>query len=68
MDGGFVADGELVIAGGDGPVALEPGDAALDCVALLVQFRVEGGRPAAGAAPGLATRGISDHPGRSVNF
>jgi hypothetical protein len=38
MDGGFEADGELVEAGGDGPVALEPVDAAFDGVALLVAF------------------------------
>jgi hypothetical protein len=35
VDGGFVADGELVIPGGDGAVALEPVDAAFDGVALL---------------------------------
>jgi hypothetical protein len=35
-DGGFIADGELVVAGGDGPVALEPADAAFDSVTLLV--------------------------------
>ena len=36
VEGGLVADGELVVAGGDGAVALEPVDAALDGVALLV--------------------------------
>src|SRR5262249_20270238 len=50
MDGGFVADGQLVVAGGHGPVALEPGDAAFHGMAGLVVFGVEGGRAAAGAA------------------
>ena len=54
VDGGFVADGELVEAGGDGPVAFEPVDAALDRVPLLVDLTVEGGRPAALAALVLA--------------
>jgi hypothetical protein len=54
VDGGFVADGELVVAGGDGAVAFEPADAAFDGVALLVQAGVEGGRPAAVPAPVLA--------------
>ena len=47
-DGGFVADGELVVAGGHGAVALEPVNPAFDGVAQLVQVRVEaGGRPPA---------------------
>ena len=46
----FVADGELVVAGGHGPVALEPADAAFDRVALLIAFGVERGRPRALAA------------------
>src|SRR5216684_6571000 len=54
MDGGLVADGELVIPGGDRPVALEPVNPAFDSVALLVQFGVEGWRAAAGAALVLA--------------
>ena len=49
VDGGLVADGELVVAGGDGAVAFEPVDAAFDGVALLVAFRVERGRTAATA-------------------
>jgi hypothetical protein len=53
VNGGFVADGQLVVAGGDGAVALEPADAALHGVACFVQLRVEGGRPSAGAALGL---------------
>src|SRR5260370_7914730 len=54
MGGGLVADGELVIPGGDRPVALEPVNPAFDSVALLVQFGVEGWRAAAGAALVLA--------------
>jgi len=50
VDGGFVPDGELVVAGGDGAVALEPVNAAFDGVALLVQFLVEGRRTASGPA------------------
>src|SRR5258708_17303991 len=46
VEGGEVADGELVVAGSDGAVALEPADAAFHSVALLVQFRVERGRAA----------------------
>ena len=41
-DGGFVADGEFVVAGGQGAVLFELGDAALDGVALLVDLGVEG--------------------------
>jgi len=48
VDGGFVADGQLVVPGGDGTVAPEPADAAFNGVAGLVQLGVEGGRaPAA---------------------
>jgi len=54
VEGGFVADGELVVSGGDGAVALEPADPAFHGVAGLVQFRVEAGRPATGAALVLA--------------
>src|SRR5229473_646484 len=46
VEGCLVADGELVVAGGDGAVALEPADAALDGVALLVLLFAEGGGPA----------------------
>jgi hypothetical protein len=35
VDGGFVADGQLVVPGGDGTVALEPADAAFSRVALF---------------------------------
>src|SRR5689334_22179383 len=41
-DGGFVADGEFVVFGGDGSVAFEPVDAAFDGVSLFVDFLVEG--------------------------
>ncbi len=54
MDGGLIADGEFVVAGGDGPVAFEPVDAAFDGVPLFVDLRVEGGWPAAVVAPVLA--------------
>jgi hypothetical protein len=47
VEGGLVADGELVVAGGDGTVALEPVDPALHGVPLLVPLRVEGVRAAA---------------------
>jgi hypothetical protein len=47
VEGGFVADGELVVPGGDGAVALEPADGALDGVPLLVLLLVEGPGPAA---------------------
>jgi hypothetical protein len=42
MDGGFVADGKFVVSGGDGAVAFEPVDAALQGGALLVGVAVEG--------------------------
>ena len=41
VNGGFVADGELVIPRGRSPVALESADTAFDGVALLVTFGVE---------------------------
>ena len=54
MHGGFVADGEFVLAGGGGAVAFEAVDAAFDGMMLLADFAVGGGRPAAGAALVLA--------------
>jgi len=54
VDGGLVADGELVVAGGQGAVAFEPVDAALDGVPLFVDLAVEGGWPAPGPAPVFA--------------
>ena len=47
VEGGLVADGELVVPGRDGAVALEPVDAAFHGVALLVPLGVEGRAPAA---------------------
>ena len=38
MDGGFVADGELVVARGHSAVAFEAVDPALDGVALFVNL------------------------------
>jgi hypothetical protein len=54
VDGGFVADGEFVVPGGQGPVALEAADAAFDGVPLFVDLGVEGWRPTALAALVLA--------------
>jgi hypothetical protein len=36
-----VADGQLVVAGGDGPVVLEPSDGPLDHVALPVAHQID---------------------------
>ena len=47
MHGGVVADGEFVVAGGEGSVAFELVDAALDGVALPVGGGVEGWRASA---------------------
>jgi hypothetical protein len=58
VDGGFVADGELVEAGGHGAVAFEPVYPAFHRVALLVALGVEGGRAASGAAAVLAVAGL----------
>ena len=54
MGGGFVSDGEFVVAGGQGAVAFEPVDAALDSVPLFVDLTVKGGRAATVAAAVLA--------------
>ncbi|GAB3821877.1 hypothetical protein GCM10028820_31350 [Tessaracoccus terricola] len=43
MDGGCVADGEFVVAGGEAAVVFELVDAAFDGVAVLVEVCVEGG-------------------------
>jgi hypothetical protein len=42
VHGGFVAQGELVVAGGERPVLFEQVDAAFDGVALPVGVFVEG--------------------------
>src|SRR2546430_13216456 len=60
VEGGFIADGQLVIAGGDGPVALEPVDPAFDRVAQLVRVRVERRRAASDAAFVLAVADLVD--------
>jgi hypothetical protein len=54
VEGGFVADGELVESRSDGAVAFEPVDAALDGVTPPVVDRAELRRPAAPGAPVLA--------------
>ncbi len=54
LDDGFVADGEFVVSGGEGAVAFESVDAALDSVSLLVVHRAEHGRSASPAALVLA--------------
>ncbi len=58
VGGGLVADGELVVLGGQGPVLLELAEAALHRIAVLVRRRVEGGRPAPGAAASAAVGGL----------
>src|SRR6185369_10594513 len=47
VDGGFVADGELVVASGHGAVAFEAVDPALHRMTLLVDLGVEGRWPTA---------------------
>jgi len=54
LEGGFVADGELVESRSDGAVAFAPVDAALDGVTPPVVDRAELRRPAAPGAPVLA--------------
>jgi hypothetical protein len=52
LDGGLVADGELVEPACDGAVALEPADGPFDGVALLVGLGLKGWGPPAAAALG----------------
>jgi hypothetical protein len=47
VEGGLVADGELVEPGGDGSMAFESVDAAFDGVTAAVVAGVEGGWTAA---------------------
>ena len=47
LDGGFVADGELVVPGRDASRLLEEPDSALDFVSAFVRFAVEAGRATA---------------------
>ena len=42
---GVVTDGQFVVAGGDGPVLLEPGDGPLNDVALAIAHRIHSGWP-----------------------
>src|SRR3954464_7316215 len=50
LDGGVVADGELVVSGGEGAVLFVPVDAALDGMPLLVVVSVERRWPTSGRA------------------
>jgi hypothetical protein len=50
VEDGFVAEGEFVVSGGDGPVAFESVDSAFDGVPGSVVVRAEPGRAAASAA------------------
>jgi hypothetical protein len=62
-----VADGQLVVAGGDGPVLLEPGDRPLDHVALPLTHWIHLGWPpapgSASGAGGLLIRPLRDGVG-----
>ena len=52
----MVADGQLVVAGGDGPVLLEPSDRPLDHVALAITHRIDQGWPATPWSPPRPSR------------
>jgi hypothetical protein len=54
VEDGFVADGELVVSGGDGAVTFESVDSAFDGVPGSVVVRAEPGRAAASATAVLA--------------
>ena len=56
VDGGGVADGELVVAGGEPAVVFEVVEAALDGVSVLVLCGVEGWRSAADGAASYSAR------------
>lgn len=58
MHGGVVADGGFVVAGGQGSVAFQLVDAALDGTALPVDVGVEARRPAALGANLAAIRSL----------
>lgn len=58
LDGGFVADGELVVACRDASGLLQQADPAFDPVSLLVHFPVESGRAASVRAPAQAVFGL----------
>lgn len=58
LDGGFVADGELVVARCDASGLLQQADPAFDPVSLLVHLAVESGRSASRRAPVEAVFGL----------
>src|SRR4051794_21809518 len=57
-DGGGVADGELVVAGGECTLVFEGVDAALDGVPVAIDHGVEAGWSSAGGTTGLAVGGL----------
>jgi hypothetical protein len=67
VDGGGVADGELVVPGGEAAVVFEVVEAALDGVPVLVGLGVEGRWPSAVGAAAGAVGGLvgGDRDGRS---
>ncbi len=64
MECGLEGDGELVRPHGQAAPLLEPVDASLDRVALLVCLGIEGGRAASGAA---SPQTVTDLIGRLGN-
>jgi hypothetical protein len=60
MDGGLVADGELVEVGRYRAATLKPADPTFDRVAVLVAFGVEGQPRARTAVPGRPIGGIPE--------
>lgn len=58
LDGGFVADGELVIASRDAAGLLQESVPALGLVPALVHLAVEGRQPSSGAAASEAVAGL----------
>ena len=58
VDGGGVADDELVVSGGEPAVVFEVVEAALDGVSVLVPCGIEGWRSAAGGAASSLVSGL----------
>jgi hypothetical protein len=58
-----VGEGELVRSQGQTPPLLEPADASLDRVALLVRLGVEGGPPATRTASAPTVTGLVERLG-----
>lgn len=58
VDGGGVADGEFVVAGGEGSMLFELVDTAFDGVAVFVDRGIERGRSSALGAGALAVPGL----------